>query len=184
MDPAIWGPDQWKVLFDTAKVHEQCREERDSIGMKQCQDFLFTLADNFLCEHCGYFFSERLSLYNTGTDMVDWMYNLKSIVTNKIHICKETVQHCNVDTLPQVPISRLQFYNRLFYEDYHLDSWIRNVILVFYVKKSRDFFLSAQKMFQKIFKTMEFSEPDDFFSFLKVDWKDWVEKYIAIQVIS
>jgi len=192
MDPSIWGPDQWKVLFDVAKVYENCREERDAIGMKVCLQFLFSLGENFMCEHCGYFFLERLSLYNTGTDMVDWIYNLKSLVTNKIHICKENVKHCNVDTLPQVPISRLQFYTRLHFEDFHLESWIRNLILVYYQKESMEFFEISKRLFldfifknniEEGFERDEIKSPDEFFEKLKPNYKEWLESYRLVQVI-
>lgn len=189
MDPAIWGPDQWKVLFDVAKMFELSRETRNGAHMKLCKEFLSSLAKNFLCEHCGYFFGERLAMYNSKSmDMVDWVYNLKHIVSNKIHICKESTQHCSIKSLPCDSISRIQFYNRMFFEDYHRESWARNILLVFSMKRSMEFLELAKKMLVTFmdFENDDSLSEDEFFDalFQKKDWKSWRDGYIECQTIG
>lgn len=160
LNPILWGPDMWTVLFETCYAFEQCRHFKNVRHMSILKRFLYILADLFLCEHCGKFYNQQLVLYADKMNLIDWIYDLKNLVTLKIYVTKETTHECNLKVCPLVHVTRIEFYNRLLYHHNapQKDAWNNtiNLIRAYYssikVKESeiKDFNTTLDEMIHSI----------------------------------
>lgn len=132
LNPTIWGPDQWTVLYETCYAFEKCRHFRSAKGMMLLKRFLYILANLFLCDHCGEFFNKQLVLSTENTNMIDWIYDLKNLVTLKIFASDRSIKKCTLVACPNITLSRLEFYNRLLFQhnEPQLDPWFKTINLI------------------------------------------------------
>jgi hypothetical protein len=131
INPNIWGPDQWTVLYEICYCFEHCRHEKNAKGMTILKRLLFIIANLFLCEHCGEFFNKQLVLYSDSTNLIDWIYDLKNLVTLKIFACN-TTHKCTLNTCPNITLSRTEFYDRLLFqhEKPQRNPWYKTINLI------------------------------------------------------
>ena len=132
LNPNIWGPDQWTVLYETCFCLEMCRHLKNAKGMTLLKRFLYILSDLFLCDHCGEFFTRQLVLSSEETNYIDWIYDLKNLVTLKIFVTNQETKKCTLQVCPLITLSRLEFYDRLLYHHKtpSYKSWLFTISLI------------------------------------------------------
>jgi hypothetical protein len=119
-------------LYETCYALEKCRHEKNAKGMTLLKRFLYILSDLFLCEHCGEFYTKQLVLCSEETNFIDWVYDLKNLVTLKIFVTNESTKKCTLQVCPLINLSRMEFYDRLLYKHNSLSikSWYLTIHLI------------------------------------------------------
>lgn len=180
LNPNLWGPDQWIVLYEVCYCIEHCRHLKLAKEMTILKRFLYILSDLFLCDHCGEFYRKQLVLCSEETNFIDWIYDLKNLVTLKIFVTSETTKKCTLQVCPLITLSRLEFYDRLLsrHATLSLKSWYLTINLIrkFHENKKEsleDLEQTLQEMsqtmpyFRSLFPTLELKDDLFFDNYLK-----------------